>query len=83
MIRGITSQLKIDDLLKDGCYVVQVPDDDAAVARAIAGPEQGFSGKYRDDLSGQVLKDEFVDAARAKGLLYFHPKGVWMKVPKS
>ena len=77
MIRGVTEQLKSDDLLKGGCCGVQVPDDDAAVARELAGPEQGFSGKYRDDLSGQILKDELVEAARAKELMYFHFKGLW------
>ena len=44
------------------------------------GPAQGYSGKFKDDLSGQVLKDELVNEARAKELLYFHSKGVWKKV---
>ena len=44
------------------------------------GPAQGYSGKFKDDLSGQVLKDTLVEEARAKELLYFHSKGVWRKV---
>ena len=77
----MTKQLRRDDLLKSGCYGIQVPDDDAAVERSLMGPAQGFSGQYRDDLTGQVLKDALVTEARAKELLYFHSKGVWMKKP--
>ena len=46
-------------------------------------PAQGFSGKYRDDLTGQILKDALVDEARAKELAYFASKGVWRVVPRS
>ena len=74
---------EFDHLLEQGCYGIQVADDDAAVAASLMGPEQGYSGKYRDDLTGQLLKDVLVEEARAKELLYFHSKGVWMKVPKS
>ena len=81
MLRGVTRQLRHDELLKNGCYGMQVPDDDAAVERSMMGLAQGFSGKFRDDLSGQVLKDSLVIEARAKELLYFHSKGVWIKRP--
>ena len=60
MIKGIAAQLKVDNLLKEGCYGVQVPDDDAEIAEQMASPSQGFSGKYRDDLTGQLLKDSLV-----------------------
>ena len=83
MIKGIAAQMRVDNLLKEGCYGVQVPDDDAEIAALLTGPDQGFSGKYRDDLSGQVLKDSLVEEARTTELLYFHSKGVWLKVPKS
>ena len=83
MIKGIAAQMRVDNLLKEGCYGVQVPDDDAEIAALLTGPDQGFSGKYRDDLSGQVLKDSLVEEARAKELLYFHSTGVWLKVPKA
>ena len=46
-------------------------------------PERGYSGKYRDDLTGQVLKDELVLEARMKELAYFRDKGVWSKRPRS
>ena len=83
IIKGITAQLRLDNLTKEGCYGIQVPDGDAQVIKTLYGPEQGYSGKYRDDLSGQVLKDTLVEEARANELLYFHSKGVWLKVPWS
>ena len=83
IIKGIMDQLKADDLLIDGCYGVQVPTDDAGILRETYGPTQGYSGKFKDDLTGQVLKDELVRAARAKELKYFGDKGVWRKVSKA
>ncbi len=83
MIKGIAAQLKSDNLLEEGCYGAQVPDDDAEIADQMTSPSQGFSGKYRDDLAGQLLKDPLVQEARANELLYFHSKGVWLKVPKA
>ena len=46
-------------------------------------PEYGYSGRFRDDLSGQMLKDCLVHEARAKELAYFKDKGVWQKKPLS
>ena len=83
MLRGVRNQLRADELLKNGCFGVQVPDEDAAVERNIGGPAQGFSGRYRDDLTGQVLRDVDVQAARAKELEYFCTKGVWKKCPST
>ena len=74
--------MKEDDILKSGCFGIQAPDDDAEVERQMRGPEQGYSGKYRDDLTGQVLRDEWVEKARSVELAYFHSKNVWIKVPK-
>ncbi len=74
-------QLKEDNVLKAGCFGVQVPDEDAAVERELRGPTQGYSGRFRDDLTGQVLRDDLVKAARAAELAYFHSKSVWVKVP--
>ena len=81
ILRGVTQQLKADELLKEGCYGVQVPDDEAEIRRNVLGPELGYSGRFRDDLTGQPLKDSLVKEARAAELLYFHTKGVWVKVP--
>ena len=83
ILRGVTQQLRADELLKDGCYGVQVADDEAEIQRNTHSPELGYSGKYRDDLTGQLLKDELVKQARATELLYFHSKGVWVNVPRA
>ena len=74
--------MREDQLLKEGCFGVQVPDDDAAIEAEMRGPSNSFSGRFRDDLTGQVLRDSLVIAARAKELSFFCSKGVWIKGPK-
>ena len=70
MLKGVRDQMKHDNILKSGCFGGQAPDDEAEVERHMRGPEQGISGKYRDDLIGQVLKDAWVEQARRRaGLL--------------
>ena len=76
MLRGVAEQLKEDSLVRDGCFGIQVPDDDAAIEPELRAPQQGFLGRFRDDLTGQVLNDELVIKARAVELSFFHPKGV-------
>ena len=66
VLRGVRNQMRADHLLKDGCYGVQAPDDDAEIERNVRSPDRGFSGLYRDDLTGQILKDALVKEARAK-----------------
>ena len=83
VLRGVRDQLRADNLLEDGCYGVQAPDDDAAIERELRGPANGYSGKYTDDLTGQVLQDSPVIEARAKELSFFYSKAVWQNVPKS
>ena len=75
--------MRADGLLKNGCYGVQVPDEDLAILEATYGPEQGYSGLYKDDLTGQTLKDALVLQARAVELAYFNTKGVWKKVSRN
>ena len=75
--------MRADNLLKDGCFGVQVPDNDAAVEALLRGPDQGSSGRFRDDPTGQVLKDELVREARAKEREFFNSKRVWQKRPKA
>ena len=82
VLKGITDQLRADGLVKSGCYGIQVADDDLEVLKETYGPAQGYSGRYRDDLTGQVLKDTLVAKARAVELDYFNSKGVWRKVPR-
>ena len=76
VLNGISDQMRTDGLLKHCCYGVQVADDDLAVIKATYGPEQSHSGKYKDDLTGQVLKDALVLQARAVELEYFNSKGI-------
>ena len=45
-------------------------------------PAQGYTGQFKDDLTGQVLNDAMVREARAKELAYFGSKSVWEKVSK-
>ena len=52
--------------MKNGCYGIQVADDNLEVLKETYGPAQGYSGRYTDDLTGQVLKDELDREARAK-----------------
>ena len=60
---------------------MQVRDDDADIEGLIRSPSQGFSCKYKDDLTSQVLNDDMVVEARAKELSFFYSKGVWVKRP--
>ena len=83
ILHGIRNQLSIDTLIKPGCFGVQAADDEAEIERNLRGPAQGYSGKFKDDLTGQVLKDSLVEAARAVELSFFHSKKVWVKLPKS
>ena len=82
VLKGIRNQLKADSLLKDGCHGVQAPDDEAEIEKHLRGPQRGYTGRYKDDLTGQVLKDSLVKEARAKELAFFYSKKMWVKVPK-
>ena len=44
--------------------------------------QSNCSGKYRDDISKQLLVDSLVHEARRKELEYFASKGVWVKLPR-
>ena len=80
-LRGIWAQLKADGRIIEGCYGIQLPDEDSNAGQSKYGPDQGYSGRYRDDLTGQVLRDDLVRQARKKELEYFANKHVWVKVP--
>ena len=82
IIQGIINQLKQDGIMKDGEVGMYAMDDDVEVLKDMRSPEQGYSGKYRDATSGQILKDALVKEARAKELRYFSDKGVWQKRPR-
>ena len=82
VLKGITAQLKADKRMKPGCHGIQAVDDEEELKQFAYGPEQGYSGRFKDDLTGQVLRDDLVLQARMKELELFHAKGVWIKVPR-
>ena len=66
MLKGVSQQLRADKLVREGCFGMQVPDDDPKIHKTLYGPAQGYSGEYVDDLTGQVLKGSLVQEARLK-----------------
>ena len=70
-----------DGLVQPGCHGIHSMTEEIKVAQWDKSPANGYSGKYFDDVSGQVLKAELVMRARADELKYFNDKGVWLKVP--
>ena len=78
ILKGISDQLHSVGIMRPGEVGLHAAcdEDDEQLLR---GPEQGYSGKFRDDLSKQVLKDSLVHEARRKELDYFASKGVWRK----
>ncbi len=77
VLRGITAQLRKDGRIVNGCYGIQVrevpasgatDEEDKMAEQQLFGPGQGYSGKYKDDLTQQPLRDDLVKAASAKEL---------------
>ena len=56
-----------------------VNDENGAEAQS----PMGCSGKSRDDMGGQLLRDDLVHEARATEFKYFTDKGVCIKRPKN
>ena len=79
ILKGAHRQMKTDGHLQDGCIGLMPGED--KVCDILRGPAQGYSGKYRDDISGQVLRDDLIGEARKLELAYFAQKGVWQKRP--
>ena len=48
----------------------------------IYGPAECYNGKFKDDLTGQVFKDNLVVEARKEELEFFQSRGAWVKVPR-
>ena len=83
MIQGTRNQLIYDGKIKSGCFGMQAICDEDSAMTSVFNVNDGYSGKYVDDMTKQVLKDEFVLAARQVELDCFNSKGVWLKVPRS
>ena len=82
IIKGMIDQMHYDGIARPGEVGLNAVTDDAEDTRNLRGHDQGYSGQYKDDITGQVLKDELVREARAKELKYFWDKGVWTRRPK-
>ncbi len=82
ILRGMTDELKARGIVRPGEVGLHAVTDDAQIEEQLHGPEQGYSGRYRDDMTHQVLRDDLVHEARQKELQYFLSKGVWLKRPK-
>jgi len=81
ILRGMKDQLTADGRMTDGCVGVHALEEKQPEPELVLTPARGYSGKYRDDLTGQVLRDDLVEEARRKELTYFNSKGVWDKRP--
>ena len=79
ILRGFVDELQDLGMLTQQCYGLQAAIDEESVGPAISIGDKRFSGKYKDDLTKQVLRDDLVEAARALELTYFEQKGVWRK----
>ena len=55
---------------------MQALDKDLELRKDECTPENGYLGKYRDEITGQVLKDSLEKIAREKELQFFDPKNV-------
>ncbi len=62
ILRGMHNQLKSIGVVEDGMVGLHVASDEAIQAMTV----DGCSGRFKDDLTGQPLKDELVLEARAK-----------------
>ena len=63
-----------DGRLQPVHYGMQAVDEDCVWE--ICGAAQGYSGKHKDNLSGQVLKDSLVVEACKKEVDFFWSKGI-------
>ena len=78
IIRGMVDEMKCRGIHRPGEVGLHAVNDEDI------GPDHDprFTGTYRDDLSGQILRDDLVHEARQKELAHFCEKGVWVKRPK-
>ena len=81
LLRGMTHQMRHDGMATPGCVGVHAVEDKDTAPTAMCTPENGYSGRFKDDITGQPLKDPLVMEARKIELDYFNQKGVWTKRP--
>ena len=81
IIKGIMRELEERGINRPGEIGMHAVADDNDVQKSTKSPENGYSGKYKDDISGQLLNDAMGKEARQVELRYSKSKGVWVKVP--
>ena len=82
VIAGMGRQMRSQGILRAGEVGLHAVDDEEGGQSCTHTPQLGYSGRYRDDVSGHILRDDLVQAARREELKYFYTKGVWIKRPK-
>ena len=83
ILRGMADEMRARGIMRDGEIGLHAMEDETAAGVLEKTAAQGYSGKYRDDITGQLLRDDLVKAARALELQYFNAKGVWAKKLKT
>ena len=81
IVKGISMELEDRGIIRAGEVGMHAVTDEAK-SSDVKNASTGYTGKYKDDISGQLLKDSLVLAARRVELEYFNAKGVWTKVPR-
>ncbi len=64
ILRGISRELMERGIIKIGEVGLHSVDDEDSHEHGPRSKQEGYSGKYRDDISGQILKDALVHEAR-------------------
>ena len=81
IIHGMHAQLEADGHLLPGHIgLVAAEDPVMEVERKAIDPR--ITGRYRDNITGQTLRDDLVREARLTEMKYFQDKQVWAKVPR-
>jgi hypothetical protein len=85
ILEGMQAQMKEMGMLHSGFLGIQAAaaEWESEELLSMDKPREGFSGRFKDDLTGQLLCDAMVTEARAKELDYFAKKQVWQKVNKA
>jgi hypothetical protein len=81
IIKGMIKQMKKDGKIVEGCIGIQPVFEILKVEAPVN--ESLVTGKFKDDITGQLLNDSLVMEARAKEMTYFASKGVWIKKPRA
>ena len=82
ILKGMHSEMRIRGIVNSNEVGLNAVTDDHKAEEDFKKADSRYSGKYRDDLTGQVLRDDLVREARAKELQHFFDKGVWVKRPR-